>query len=78
MRYESLDFISSDNVLQAESIREAAWMCDWVGAPLSAQKDLILMIAVSTKDFTFTAGKFVAVSRETMMKVSNNYKLRMQ
>ena len=57
-------------VLQAESIRDAAWMFDWVGAPLSAQKDLILMIAMANKDFSLTAGKFVPASRETMMNVS--------
>jgi len=55
---------------QAQSVRDAAWDCDWVGTPVSFQRCLIFIIATANKEFTLTAGKFVPVSIETMMNVS--------
>jgi hypothetical protein len=56
-------------LFQAESMRDAAWECDWVGTPLSFQRSLVVIIAVASKEFTLTAGKFVPVSRTTMLNV---------
>ncbi|XP_023703637.2 odorant receptor 2a-like [Cryptotermes secundus] len=56
---------------QAESVREAAWGCDWVGTPVSFQRCLVFIMASSNKEFTFTAAKFVPVSNKTMMNMMN-------
>jgi hypothetical protein len=56
---------------QAESVRDAAWGCDWVGTPVPFQRCLAFIIATANKEFTLTAGKFVPVSNKTMMNVSN-------
>jgi hypothetical protein len=50
-------------------VRDAAWSCDWVGTPVEFQRCVILIIAMANKVFTLTAGKFVPVSKETMMNV---------
>jgi hypothetical protein len=55
--------------LQAESVRDAAWGCDWVGTPVPFQRCLAFIIATANKEFTLTAGKFVPVSNSTMMNV---------
>jgi hypothetical protein len=57
-------------ILQAESVRDAAWGCDWVGTPVPFQRCLVFIIATANKEFTLTAGKFVPVSNKTMMNVS--------
>ncbi|XP_069688272.1 odorant receptor 33a-like [Periplaneta americana] len=54
-----------------ESVREAAWASDWVGAPVSYQRCILLIIAKSNKEFTLTAGKFVSLSNSTMMNMLN-------
>jgi hypothetical protein len=56
--------------LQAESVRDAAWGCDWVGTPVPFQRCLFFIITAANKEFTLTAGKFVPVSNKTMMNVS--------
>lgn len=50
-------------------MREAAWGCEWVGAPVHFVRCLSFVIAVANKELKLTAGKFVPVSKETMMKV---------
>ena len=50
-------------------MRDAAWNCDWVEAPVSVQRSLVFIIAMASKEFTLTAGKFVPVSRTTMLNV---------
>jgi hypothetical protein len=50
-------------------VRDAAWGCDWVGAPVPFQRSLAFIIATANKEFTLTAGKFVSVSNKTMMNV---------
>jgi hypothetical protein len=57
-------------LFQAESVRDAAWGCDWVGTPVQFQRCLVLIIATANKGFALTAGKFVPVCNETMMNVS--------
>jgi hypothetical protein len=57
------------DLFQAESVREAAWGCDWVGTPVPFQRRLVFIIATANKGFTLTAGKFVPVSNSTMMNV---------
>jgi hypothetical protein len=57
-------------LFQAESMRDAAWGCDWVGTPVPFQRCLAFIIATANKEFTLTAGKFVPVSNLTMMSVS--------
>ncbi|XP_021941231.1 uncharacterized protein LOC110840475 isoform X2 [Zootermopsis nevadensis] len=55
----------------AESVRDAAYGCDWVGTPVSFPKCLVFIIAAASKEFTLTAGKFVPVTRSTMLNVIN-------
>jgi hypothetical protein len=54
---------------QAEMVSDAAWGCNWVGTPVQFQRCLIFIIVTANKEFTLTAGKFVAVSNKTMMNV---------
>jgi hypothetical protein len=56
-------------LFQAESVRDAAWGCDWVGTPVPFQRCLLFIIATANKEFTLTAGKFVPVCNKTMMNV---------
>jgi hypothetical protein len=55
--------------LQAESLSDAAWGTDWIGTPVSFQRCMLFIIATARREFALTAGKFVSVSRETMLKV---------
>ena len=57
------------NMFQAESVRDAAFGCDWVGTPIPFQRSLMFIIATANKGFQLTAGKFVPVSNVTMMNV---------
>jgi len=56
-------------MFQAESVRDAAFGCDWVGTPIQFQRCLMFIIATANKEFRLTAGKFVPVSNATMMNV---------
>jgi len=56
-------------IFQAESVRDAAFGCDWVGTAIPFQRCLIFIIATANKGFQLTAGKFVPVSNLTMMNV---------
>jgi len=58
------------NFQQAESVRHAAWGCDWVGTPVPFQRCLVFIIASANKDFRLTAGKFVPIANVTLMNVS--------
>jgi hypothetical protein len=60
-------------MFQADSVRNAAFGCDWVGTPIPFQRCLMFVIATANKEFQLTAGKFVPVSNVTMMNVSMNY-----
>jgi hypothetical protein len=62
---------SSKYILQAEAVSDAAWGSDWIGTPVPFQRCLIFIIATARREFTLTAGKFVSVSRETMLTVSS-------
>jgi hypothetical protein len=57
-------------MFQAESVRDAAWACDWVGTPVPFQRCLAFIIATANKEFKLTAGKFVPVSNVTLLNVS--------
>ena len=59
-------FINCEN-FQAQSVRDAAFGCDWVGTPTQLQRCLMFIIAAANKEFQLTAGKFVPVSNVTMM-----------
>lgn len=50
-------------------MRDAAFSCDWVGTPVEFQRCIVLVIAMANKVFVLTAGKFVPVSKATMMNV---------
>ena len=50
-------------------MRDAAFGCEWVGAPIPFQRCLMFIIATSNKEFQLTAGKFVPVSNVTTMNV---------
>ncbi|XP_023706094.2 odorant receptor 2a-like [Cryptotermes secundus] len=54
---------------QAERVRDAAWGCDWVGTPLPFMRCLSFIIKMANKEFVLTAGKFVPVSKATMMNM---------
>jgi len=56
-------------MFQADSVRDAALGCDWVGTPLPFQRCLMFIIATANKSFQLTAGKFVPVSNLTMINV---------
>jgi hypothetical protein len=55
--------------LQAERVRDAAWACDWVGTPVPFMRCLSFVIKMADKELMLTAGKFVPVSKATMMNV---------
>jgi hypothetical protein len=65
--YITVDKMSA--ILQAESVRDAAWGCDWVGMPAPFTRCLVFITATASKEFNLTAGKFVPVSRTTMLNV---------
>ncbi|KAJ4437204.1 hypothetical protein ANN_17339 [Periplaneta americana] len=54
-----------------ESVGNAAFASDWVGTPVSYQKCISFMIAISNKGFNLTAAKFVPVSNSTLMNVND-------
>ena len=56
-------------MLQAESVRDAAWGCEWVGTPVPFVRSLSIIINMANKEIVLTAGKFVPVSKATMMNV---------
>jgi len=56
-------------MFQVDSVRDAAFGCDWVGTPIPFQRCLKFTIATANKEFQLTAGKFVPVSNATMMNV---------
>ena len=56
-------------MLQAESVRDAAFGCDWVGKPIQFQRCLMFIIATVNKEFQLTAGKFVPVLNVTTLNV---------
>jgi hypothetical protein len=56
-------------MFQADSVRDAAFGCDWVGKPIQFQQCLKFIMATANKEFRLTAGKFVPVSNVTTMNV---------
>jgi len=56
-------------MLQAESVRDAAWGCQWVGTPVPFVRSISFIINMANKEIVLTAGKFVPVSKATMMNV---------
>jgi hypothetical protein len=50
-------------------VKDAAWGCDWVGTPLPFTRCLSFVIKMASKEIKLTAGKFVPVSKATMMNV---------
>ena len=67
MVQKTLKFVCE--IFQAESVRDAAFGCDWVGTAIPFQRCLMFIIATANKGFQLTAGKFVPVSNLTMMNV---------
>jgi hypothetical protein len=56
-------------MLQAESVKDAVWGCEWVGTPVPFLRSLSLIINMTNKETVLTAGKFVPVSKATLMNV---------
>jgi len=56
-------------MFQAESVRDAAWGCEWVGTPVFFVRSLSFIINMANKELMLTAGKFVPVSKATLMNV---------
>jgi hypothetical protein len=61
----------SVKLFQAESVRDAAFGCEWVGSPIPFQRCLMFIITTANKGFHLTAGKFVPVSNLTTLNVCN-------
>ena len=51
-------------------MRNAAWSCEWVGTPVRFVRSLSFIINIANKEIQLTAGKFVPVSKATLMNVS--------
>ena len=60
---------TESEMFKAESVRDAAFGCDWVGTLIPFQRCLMFIIATAKKEFRLTAGKCVPVSNVTMMNV---------
>jgi len=56
-------------MFQAERVRDAAWGCQWVGTPVPFVRSLSFIINMANKEILLTAGKFVPVSKATLMNV---------
>jgi hypothetical protein len=56
-------------MLQVESVKDAAWGCEWVGTPVPFLRSLTFIIKMANKETVLTAGKFVPVSKATLMNV---------
>jgi hypothetical protein len=56
-------------VFQAESMRDAAFGCDWVGTAIPFQRCVMFIIATANEGFHLSAGKFVPVSNVTTLNV---------
>ena len=56
-------------MLQAESVRFAAYGYYWVGTAISFQRCLMFIIATANKKFYLTAEMFVPVDNATMLYV---------
>jgi hypothetical protein len=56
-------------VFQAESVKDAAFGCEWVGTPIPFQRCVMSIIATANKELHLTAGKLVPVSNVTMVMV---------
>jgi hypothetical protein len=56
-------------MFQAESVRDAAFGCNWVGTPIQFQICLVFIIATANKGFQLSAGKFVPLSNVTTLNV---------
>ena len=58
-------------------MREAAWGCEWVGTPVPFVRSLSFIINMANKEILLTAGKFVPVSKATLLNV-RFYRRRVQ
>jgi len=65
----TLSYNINCEIFQVESLRDAAFDCDWVGTPIPFQRCLMFIMATANKGFQLTAGKFVPVSNLTTMNV---------
>ncbi|KAJ4437181.1 hypothetical protein ANN_17316 [Periplaneta americana] len=54
-----------------DSVRHAAWSCDWVGRPVKYQKAIGFIILISSKGFELSAWNIVPVSNSTLMSINN-------
>ncbi|KAJ4437142.1 hypothetical protein ANN_17277 [Periplaneta americana] len=72
-RRDVIDVLEETTRSAAELVSEAAWNCDWVGAPISFQRCIAFIIAIANKKMVLTAGKCVPVSKETMMSYQFAY-----
>ncbi|KAJ4437148.1 hypothetical protein ANN_17283 [Periplaneta americana] len=62
-------WFASELTDQALRIRDAVWDCDWVGTPVSFQRSLAVMISCANQEIVMTAGKFLPVSKQTMVNI---------
>lgn len=57
--------------LESANVGKVVMEIDYVGTPKSFQKSLVLLMARSQRPVVVTAGKFVNLSLETLVTVSN-------
>jgi hypothetical protein len=67
-KFRGTSYINCE-MFQAESVRNAAFECDWVGTPIPYQRCLMFIMSTANKEFQLTAGKFVPVSNVTTLNV---------
>jgi len=57
-------------------MRDAAFVCEWVGNLMPFQRCLIFIIVTANKGYYLTAGKFKPVSNLTTFNVCSRVKLQ--
>jgi hypothetical protein len=66
--FREISYVNCE-MFQTESVRDAAYGCDWVGTHITFQRCLMFITATANKGFQLTAGKFVPLSNETTLNV---------
>ncbi|XP_068083955.1 odorant receptor coreceptor-like [Anabrus simplex] len=62
-------WIGTELSIQAKSVRDAAYECQWHFSALGFMTCILIIITRCNKVFTFTAGKFVNIDLKTMVNI---------
>lgn len=63
----SADEVTTESVKVIDGVMEM----DWPGAPISVQKSMVLVMVRGLRPVRITAGKFINISLDMFMRVSN-------